>query len=169
MFITQPDHEFLLPIEPGVAGSRHWRAVRLSMHAVWFVLTVEVPDGEVSFVRTICIAWDTDLVDVLESLGDAKAVGLLCMTPGWCSPTGQWSARDVREVWVASASIGRAVILRDADGNEFGDQSRTVSSRELSDRRLILRLESSCGRRAGAEPCNPTVGKPGQVLSEQAQ
>lgn len=169
MFITEPDHEFLVPNGPTTADSRHWRVVRLSLHAAWFVLTVEVPEGEVSFTRTACIAWDTDLADVLESLGDAHAVGLLCMTPGWCSPTGQWSAREVHEVWVAKTSSGRAVILRDAHGNEFGDQSRTMPQQALSDRRLILRLESYSGRRTGAMPRDPGVGKPDRVSSEQGE
>ncbi len=143
MFITEPNHELFLPIDPGSTGSRHWRVVRLSLHAVWFLLTVEVPDGDMSFARTVCIAWDTDLADLLESLGDARAVALLCMTPGWCSPTGHWSAREVREVWVAKTGSGRAVILRDEEGNEFGDRSRTPPPQALPERRLILRLESS--------------------------
>ena len=124
MFITESDHEFVLPTGLTESGARHWRMLRLSLHAPWFVLSVEVQDDEVSFTRSLCIAWDTDLVDFLESLGDdAKAVALLCMTPGWSSPTGQWSAREVREVWTARACDGRVVILRDEHGQEFGDRA----------------------------------------------
>ncbi len=98
MFVTEPSHEFSFPVSLGVSDSRHWRMVEVSLHAPWFVLTVEAKDGEMCFKRTACIAWDTDLVDALASLVDTRAVALLCMTPGWCSPTGQWSAREVREV-----------------------------------------------------------------------
>ena len=142
MFITEPYHEFVLPAGLTASGTRHWRMLRLSLHAPWFVLTVEIPDGDVYFARTVCIAWDTDLVDFLESLGDnAKAVALLCMTPGWCSPTGQWSARKVREVWSARASDGRVVILRDEHGQEFGDRVREEPLQAVADHRLILRID----------------------------
>ncbi len=166
MFITESDHEFLLPAGLGAFDSRQWRMVRLSLHVPWFVLTVEVAEDEVSFTRTACIAWDTDLVDVLESLGDAKAVGLLCMTPGWCSSTGQWSAREVREVWVATTDSGRAVILRDEGGKEFGDRPRVESRQALANRRLILRIDSSSGSRGGAKPRAPSPSQATQQLSE---
>ena len=164
MFITEPDHEFFVPAGLGTSSARRWRLVRLSLQACWFVLTVEVPDGEVRFTRTVCIAWDTDLVDVLESLGDATAIALLCMTPGWCSPTGQWSARAVDEVWIARTSDGDyAVVLRDKHGDEFGDQSRTDPQQALVDRRLILRLDSIPDQ---ATPRDPAVGEPSLVATE---
>ena len=100
-----------------------------------------MPDGDVTLKRTACIAWDTDLAALLESLGRAKAVSLLCMTPGWCSSTGQWAARDVREVWTARNPAGdQPVLLRDEHGREFGDPSRLTSTDGLTDRRLVLRL-----------------------------
>lgn len=149
MFITESDHEFVLPTGLTESGARHWRMLRLSLHAPWFVLSVEVADGEVCFTRTLCIAWDIDLVDFLESLrDDAKAVALLCMNPGWCSPNGQWSAREVHEVWTARASDGRVVILRDEHGREFGDRV-CEPLQPLVDRRLILRLDRP-SRRARA-------------------
>ena len=115
---------------------------QLPLHALWFVLTIEVLDGDVALKRTACIAWDTDLAALLESLGRAKAVSLLCMKPGWCSPTGQWAACDVREVWTArNASGDLVVLLRDEHGTEFADRSRLKSTGGLKDRRLVLRLE----------------------------
>ena len=152
VFVTEPSHEFSIPSGLGVSGSRHWRIVQLAVHAVWFVLTVEVTEGSVSFKRTACIAWDTDLVELLQSLGDAKAVGLLCMTPGWCSPTGQWAAREVCEVWEARAGNDhRTVILRDSHGHEFGDRPRVTRQQAHTNRRLILRLEPYSNCRDGAE------------------
>lgn len=45
MFTTYPPYEF--PIPPGLAhpDARYWRVVELSLHAPWFLLSVEVPDG----------------------------------------------------------------------------------------------------------------------------
>ena len=148
MFVTEPSHEFSFPVSLGVSDSRHWRMVEVSLHAPWFVLTVEAKDGEMCFKRTACIAWDTDLVDALASLVDTRAVALLCMTPGWCSPTGQWSAREVREVWVArTLKDQRVAIFRDERGEEFGDRRGTKLHEGLVDRRLIYRFEPSEPRR----------------------
>jgi len=146
MFCTESSDEFLFPACLGAYDSRHWRMVRLALHAPWFVLTVEAADGDGCFKRTVCIARDTDLADVLESLGDAKAVGLLCMTPGWCSPTGQWSSREVREVWAARTDRGDCVVtFRDERGVEFGDPHRMQRHQASVDRRLILRIDLQQG------------------------
>jgi len=122
MFVTEPRYEFAIPASLRDSDSRHWRMVKLSLHAPWFVLTVETTDNDVCFKRTVCIAWDTDLVQVLGSPGKSRAVGLLCMTPGWCSPSGRWSAGEIHEVWVARTGMNqRVVLLRDGRGREFGD------------------------------------------------
>jgi hypothetical protein len=147
MFITEADHEFLFPSALDASGARYWRMLHLSLQASWFVLTVEVRDGEICFTRTACVAWDTDLVDLLEARGEAQVVGLLCMTPGWCSPTGQWFAREIREVWVAETSDGRRwMMFRDAHGQEFDDPVQSRLHEAIAGRRLILRIESSSGR-----------------------
>ncbi len=149
MFVTEPHHEVTFPAILGADSTRYWRAVRLSLHAIWFVLTVEIADGDLSFVRTACIAKDLDLVDVLENLRDARPRGLLCMLPGRCSPTGLWTAREVGEVWVATTpSEERVVILHDQWGGEFGDQIRARPGQDLSQRRLIVRLRSPARRSA---------------------
>ena len=114
---------------------------RLALHVPWFILTIEVPDGEVRRTATTCIAWDTELVAVLESLGNERAVGLLCMIPGWCSPTGRWAAREVDEVWELRTSRGRTVRLRDRHGEEFGDTPPGQPQQQELARRLILKLD----------------------------
>ena len=141
MFVTEPQHEFSICSHLGTSGNRHWRLVHVAVHTLWFVLTVEVPDGDVALERTACVASDSDLAALLDSLGDVRAVSLLCMTPGRWSATGQWATRDVREVWEARSAAGDLVILlRDEHGYEFGDESRLRSPRSLKDRRLILKL-----------------------------
>lgn len=140
MFTTEPQDEFHAPVL-GASDRRHWRMFRLSLHVPWFLLTVEVPDGEVRLLTTACIAWDTDLATVLESLGEAHVVSLLCMTPGWCSPTGRWAAREVYEVWELETRTGKAVLFRDRHGAEFGDRLPGQPLEEELARRLILKLD----------------------------
>lgn len=143
MFITERQDELSLATILSVSATQHWRMVELAMHIPWFVLTLEVFDGEASFKRTLCIAWDTDLVEVIESLDEGKPVALLCMTPGWCSPGGQWSARTVSEVWHARTGSGDPVVLlRDRRGIEFGDRRGAAQEAPLRERRLVLKLDS---------------------------
>lgn len=123
MFVTEPEHELDMCSPLGDSSSRHWRVFKLTLQTIWFVLTVEVPDGKMTQTRTVGVAWDTDLVDLLDAMGPARVVSLLCMTPGWCSVNGQWTAHSVHEVWVASsADTDQIVILRDEEGHEFGDR-----------------------------------------------
>ncbi|KAK6025022.1 hypothetical protein OSTOST_09089 [Ostertagia ostertagi] len=122
MFVSQPQYEF--PFPPGLEqpGSQHWRMVELTLHAPWFLLSVEVLDADIrdcSMTRTICIAWDYDLAEVLRGLDADCILGIVCMMPAWASPNGQWSSREVREVWMCTSDAGQSVLLLDAAGQEF--------------------------------------------------
>ncbi len=122
MFVSQPQYEFPFPhgLEP--PGSQHWRMIELTLHMPWFLLSLEVVDAELpdcSVTRTICIAWDTDLAEVLRSLEGARVMGIVCMMPAWQSTNGQWSSREIREVWLHTSEMGQSVVLRDADGQQF--------------------------------------------------
>ena len=71
MFVSQPQYEFPFPPALEQPGSQHWRMVELTLHAPWFLLSVEIVDYEFpdcSMTRTLCIAWDNDLADVLRSI-----------------------------------------------------------------------------------------------------
>jgi len=96
--------------------------VELPLHAPWFLLSVEVVDPDVaghSMMRTLCIAWEHDLAEILRSLDTARVKGIVCMMPAWQSPTGQWSSRDICEVWHFRSASGQHVTLRDLAGNSF--------------------------------------------------
>jgi hypothetical protein len=105
MFVSQPQYEFPFPPDLDHPGSQHWRMVELTLHC--------------SLTRTICIAWDTDLCEVLQSLEAGSVMGIVCMMPAWQSSNGQWSSREIREVWLHTSGVGRSVVLRDADGQQF--------------------------------------------------
>jgi hypothetical protein len=153
MFVTESAHEMIFPSALISPESRNWRVVGLALHVVWFVLTVEVMIDDDAFDRTACVASDVDLVDVLDSLEDGvKPVSLLCMMPGWCSPTGQWSSRQVVEVWEARSRSGPEVILVDGDGVELKGRMRSGLRQARADRRLVLRLGVATGQREAVTP-----------------
>ena len=59
MFVSQPQYEFPFPPDLEQPGSQHWRMVELTLHAPWFLLTVEIVDAallDCSLSRTGCCA-----------------------------------------------------------------------------------------------------------------
>ena len=44
MFTTESHHEFIVPLRMSGSDFQYWRMVGLSLHANWFVLTVDLPD-----------------------------------------------------------------------------------------------------------------------------
>jgi len=154
MFVSQPQYEFPFPPDLEQPGSQHWRVVELTLHAPWFLLSVEIFDAEIrdcSMTRTICIAWDHDLADVLRGLEPDRVLGIVCMMPAWASPTGQWSSREVREVWTCTSDAGQSVLLCDAAGQEF-DCGPVPEHVEPMKKDLLLRV-------APAKPRRPTFSQ----------
>lgn len=148
MFISQPQYEFPFPADMANPGVQHWRMVELSIHAPWFMLSMEIIDGddpEVRLTRTMCIAWDNDLAEVLRLVDADRIKGLVCMMPAWQSATGQWASREVREVWLRRSDAGKSVVLCDAAGEEF-DCGLAPDHVGTVEQDLILRLSPAMPR-----------------------
>jgi len=149
MFVSHPEYEFPMPPALNDPGTQHWRMVELSLHAPWFLLSVEFVDPDepnVSITRTWCIARDDDLADVLRPLDADRVKGIVCMMPAWQSPTGQWWSRVIREVWTHSSPAGKHTVVVDAVGREFdcGLIPQHVGDVE---KELVLRVELKQHRR----------------------
>lgn len=118
MFVSYPQYELPYPLLFEEPDARYWRVMALNVHTPWFLLSVEhlAPDEpDMTFVRTLCIGWEYDLLETLRVLEPSRVKGLVCMLPAWQSDTGQWSAREIREVWLR----GDHAVLVDAVGERF--------------------------------------------------
>ena len=143
MFVSQPEFEF--PFPPGLThpGSQHWRVVELTLHAPWFLLSVEIADGEhpdCRITRTLCIAWDTDLAELVSTMEPNRVKGIVCMMPAWQSATGQWTSREVSEVWRYRSAAGHSIALVDTAGDKF-DGGMVPDHVQPIEQDLILRIE----------------------------
>lgn len=150
MFVSHPHYQFAFPEALGDPGAQHWRVVELTLHAPWFLLSVEIFDEEIpacSMTRTLLIAWDDDLADMLRSLHAERVMGIVCMMPAWQSTNGQWSSREIREVWICSSAAGQSVLLLDAAGEEF-DCGLVPEHVEPMTKELLLRVAPAAPRRA---------------------
>lgn len=143
MFVSQPQYEFPFPPALEQPGAQHWRMVELTLHAPWFLLSVEIVDPnepEHRMTRTLCIAWEHDLADAIRSLDAARVKGIVCMMPAWQSATGQWSSREISEVWLCRSASGQHVVLCDVEGQKF-DCGLIPEHAEPVQQELLLQLK----------------------------
>jgi hypothetical protein len=149
MFQSLPQYEFPMPEGLGAPGSKHWRAVEMTLHMPWFLLTVEhvaEEDDEVRMSYTLCIAWDTDLADALKTIDTNRVRGLVAMMPAWASSSGQWSSRQIAEVWLSTNDSGTFVTLTDVAGEKFDAGVRGEGPVVSPTAELLLRLPPTKGR-----------------------
>lgn len=144
MFSTYPEHEFHSPEGLGPPIARHWRRMEILTHTRWFLLTVELSgqDPEASVSHTWCIAWDCDLVNMLDTIDPTTIRGLVCMLPAWATPARQWAAREVAEVWLTRTEAAEQFLsLTDTRGEQFGGTPRLDRTAMVSEKRLLLQLK----------------------------
>lgn len=166
MFLSHPQYELQVPQGLGEPGSKHWRVVEMPLHAPWFLLTVEHPEPEgegLGMSYTLCIAWESDLADALKAIEGNRVRGLVAMTPGWASPTGQWSSRQILEVWLNADVTGRFVTLMDVSGEVFDGGMRGERPRAGASSELLLRLPPGKSRPRRAQSRKTGSSRPRAV------
>jgi hypothetical protein len=140
MFVSAPEYAFHLPAGLAEPGTQCWRAVGLTVHQPWFLATIVMGAGEDGYLRSICVAWDTDLVQMIEAPDGATLAGLACMMPGWMSSSGRWQSREISAIWRARDEQGNSVLVfRDTEGGEFLGSGEPPG--HVVDRALIYQSE----------------------------
>lgn len=159
MFLSLPLYEFQVPKGLAEPGGKHWRVVETPLHAPWYLLTVEQGDPNVAgwpTSRTLCIAWETDLADAIESVELSSIRGLLAMIPQPRCANGQWACQSVSEVWLDRNEAGSFVTLLDADGIKLDAGTLIEPPEGKGKGELLLRLDA--GPRA-LRPGSPGSGR----------
>jgi hypothetical protein len=155
MFVSDEAYEvpFLSQLEP--TGMHSFRVMGLSTHMPWHLLSCRVAEGNARMVQTVCIALDSDLLEVLSQYDQRDIVSLQQMVPRTGSGHG-WLARDIESVWTAKCSdSGEAVtILRDTTGAEHLCLAAFNPFQTAAQRTLVARIGKRSSRRA--RPGNAT-------------
>lgn len=170
MFLSLPQYEFQVPQGLGEPGSRHWRVVEMPLHAPWFLLTVAHPDPEgdgLGMSYTLCIAWELDLAEALQAIEADRVRGLVAMMPAWSSPTGQWSSRQISEVWLDTDETGKFVKFKDATGEVFDGGIRGNPPKAGAASELLLRLP--LGKARVLRPRSPGTGRGRRQVARAAK
>jgi len=101
MFMTTPELEHRLPEIAGVGDHRFWTAVLLSNESPWFLLTYSIrDDGGRAISQSIAVAWESALLDVLNSFDATHLVSLRVLNQKNGAP-GDWVADRVTELWLS--------------------------------------------------------------------
>ncbi len=118
MFVSMPDFQFHVPEPLGVPGASYSRAMALSTHAAWFVLTVRMTGPDQS-PETFLLSWDFDVVGVLKS-SQGKLESLLFVAPQRIGRRYRWVTKHIVELWEAidPSDESACVLMVAEDGQE---------------------------------------------------
>lgn len=135
MFVSMPEFQFHVPEPLAAPGAFYARAMSLSTHAAWFVLTIRLPEPD-PLAETFLLAWDTDVVDALKT-SPGKLESLLFVAPQRAGRRYRWIAREIAEVWEATdpSDESECVLMITEDGAEhsgyFMDPAKGLQRRQF--------------------------------------
>lgn len=118
MFVSLPEYQFHVPEELAAPGAFYARALSLSTHAAWFVLTLRLPEPN-PVLETFLLAWDTDAADALKT-APGQLESLMFVAPQRVGRSYRWVTKDIAEVWRARdpADDSECVLMIADDGSE---------------------------------------------------
>jgi len=143
MFVARAPYQLVVP--PGLAqpGEQYWRLFELPSSLPWFLATVRFNDDEVTFQRTFCLCWESDVVEMLTAVPGATAVSLQLVQPPFGGTQG-WSIRSIARLWrlrKANKHDERPYfVLEGTDGACLCPMSGASLEADLEEREVIVDL-----------------------------
>jgi hypothetical protein len=146
MFVSMPAFRFHVPEGLGHPDAFYARAMALSTHAAWFVLAVRLPEPE-PVVETFLMAWDADVVGVLNS-SPGKLESLLFVAPQRRGRTLRWVTKHVCEVWEATDlnDESECIVMVTEDGQEHSGYFMETPKR-IKRGKLIAKVPAAAPKR----------------------
>ena len=135
MFVSMPEFQFHVPEPLAAPGAFYARAMSLSTHAAWFVLTIRMPEPD-PVAETFLLAWDVDVVGALKT-SPGKLESLLFVAPQRVGRKYRWVTKHIVELWEATDARddSECVLMVAEDGQEhsgyFMERVKGVKRRQL--------------------------------------
>ncbi len=135
MFVSMPEFQFHVPAPLGAPGAFYARAMALSTHAAWFILTIRILEPEPSS-ETFLLAWDSDVCSVLKT-SQGTLESLLFVAPQRIGRKYRWVTKHIVELWEATdpRDDSECVLMVAEDGQEhsgyFMERVKGVKRRQL--------------------------------------
>ena len=146
MFVSMPEFEFHVPAPLAAPGTFHARAMAVSTHTAWFVLTIRMSEPEPS-CETFVLAWDVDVVSVLKS-SPGELESLLFVAPHRVARKFRWVTKQVVEIWEATdpSDDSECVLMVAEDGQEHSGYFMERAS-GLTRRQFVAKTTAVAKRR----------------------
>jgi len=151
MFVSQPSYRFPMPEGLSAPGGMYWRALDLSIRLPWLIASFELPDGDSTYVQTVCLWWTKDLLVLLSKEPGVKLRSLQCVCPQRDGDL-RWLMRDIARVWRGTepGSHERELVFEDIDGAHFSAFHSHIAGDFYTDRELLLELSQPRQRPKGS-------------------
>jgi len=130
-----PEFQFHVPKGQGAPGAFYARAMALSTHAAWYILTLRIKEPEPTS-ETFLLAWDFDALGVIRTSAGVLE-SLLFVAPRRIGRNNIWVTKHIVEVWEATdpSDNSDCVLMVADDGQEhsgyFMEPSTGVKRRQL--------------------------------------
>ena len=135
MFVSMPEFQLRIPKPLAKPGAFYARAMALSTHAAWFVLTVAINEPEPS-TETFILSWDIDVAEVLKT-APGRLESLLFVAPRRTGRRTSWATKHIVELWEATdpSDDSECILMVAEDGQEhsgyFMEPSQGVTRNRL--------------------------------------
>lgn len=143
MFLTFPS--FRLASEPRLLGpgGEIWKAFELATQHTWFIAQTRAESpGEPAVAQTCLLAYDQDVVALVQTMSARRVVDICAMEPPWITGEKGWRARPVRELWVGRIDDRRAIVFVDQAGEAFCGDIAPCDPARVVDRHLIAQIDA---------------------------
>ena len=146
MFVSMPEFQFHVPEPLAAPGAFYARAMSLSTHSAWFVLTIRLPEPD-PLAETFLLAWDTDVVGALKT-APGKVESLMFVAPQHIGRRYRWVTKEIAEVWEATdpSDDSHCVLMVAEDGMEHSGYFMEPA-KGLQRRQFIAKTESRAAKR----------------------
>jgi hypothetical protein len=99
MFVTVPEFAQRGCVGLSADGSRFWRAIELTGHLPWFIVTMSVEEDGQRLRRNLLLSWGEDVAGLADGCNADSFCTVQYVEPPLFNPQGSWRLRDVRRIW----------------------------------------------------------------------
>lgn len=153
MFVSMPEFKFEVPAQLAKPGAFYARAMTLSSHSAWFIVTLRFKAPEPT-TETFLLVWDTDVASVIcTAAPEAELMALMFATPHRGGNTHGWQTKDIAEVWEATNPAEEdehCILMVAEDGTEHSGYFMERCS-GLKRTKLIARTRPTCGAKGSLD------------------
>ncbi|TAL13484.1 MAG: hypothetical protein EPO01_21380 [Aquabacterium sp.] len=141
MFLSHESFEVSVPPQLARPTCRYFRAMELSLHAAWYLVTFYDTADPMRLLHSFCCSRDRQILDWLRTGPRFVVTSVQQIRPAQ-GPQAGWEVDLVRRLWTARGIDGQSVlIVEDVDGREYEGLHAEAPNAPLLDRALLAEFD----------------------------